>query len=849
MNAFVESINRAADVWWAYMAPAAWQAALVGLLLLAVVAFGRRWPSPVRFAILALALLKFAVPPLAAVPSGVFSQFALENERHANVAASKQPEVALAIPSNGPSTGLPKEWQTPVMSNARDLRVPDFQPSERSATPTETAAAPVISAAPPCPALGAKAYLMLLHLTGALAMFGWIAIQYRRVLRITHTAKPVIDGPLYQQFGSLCSHLGLRRRPQLLLTTVGHEPFSFGTFWASVVLPEPLVEQLSVEQLRATLAHELAHHRRGDLWLNWLQVVLCAVWWFHPVLWLLNRAMRATREDCCDDLLLADALVGDDAYCGTLLQVAAAPIRAGKSPLALTMSDSPHPLGRRFRRIMDSTLCRWPKLPVSAIAALIVLAAVLLPGLRRTSVAADAPAEKAVAKSESPAKESPQSDAPSKPLTKTVELTGKVVDERGKPVSGISVTAIDYDNDPVVGKSDADGGFRLRINRGRPILVASNADETQQGFFEFDDGVRRGSALPAAKIAIGPARSIEIRLIDDEGNPVSDAVVGVVGSYHRLASGRSSQQGVCKLRVAANAPLQSIYAFKSGIGLDYLTFPGADRKTTSDLPQPPDLSRPITMKLTGAKTVRIKLVDPKDQPIAGVGVSPWLFQKPEWNQRDDLNTSGVPDFVCKTGADGVATFDWIPTWDKGTLIFWPSDDDWNHARIEWEPAKDRGVKVVQLQRLVPVRGHVRHADGRPAAGILVAVQGGEYPGESTTNDMGQFEIRVAPNGIYSFVVTDDRFVAPPVLDIAVKPDTPLDGIDLELLKSATRLHGRLTLGPDKKPWPGQSVNMTPLDSNAQAAQTVYEPLRNNQRGRPIFVRRRPRDLRRRHRQS
>ena len=201
---------------------------------------------------------------------------------------------------------------------------------------------------------------------------------------------------------------------------------------------------------------------------------------------------------------------------------------------------------------------------------------------------------------------------------------------------------------------------------------------------------------------------------------MADAVVGVVVSCTGIASSRSNEQGNCTLRVPAEAPLQDIYAFKSGQGLDYLTFPKADRATTADLPQPPDLSRPVTMKLIGARRSVIKLVDPKGQPIAGVRVSPWYFQKPEWRHGDDLNIDGVQGFEKKSDSKGVVVFDWIPSWDKQYLIFWPSGGDrWTRSRIIWQPDIQPAEKTLQLQRTVPIRGQVRHADGRPAADIAV----------------------------------------------------------------------------------------------------------------------------------
>jgi tetratricopeptide (TPR) repeat protein len=74
MNAMIVSLNSAAEIWWQRTVSVSWQAAIVGLLLLALVWFGRRWSSQVHYALLLVALIKFAVPPLWSSPTGLLSQ-------------------------------------------------------------------------------------------------------------------------------------------------------------------------------------------------------------------------------------------------------------------------------------------------------------------------------------------------------------------------------------------------------------------------------------------------------------------------------------------------------------------------------------------------------------------------------------------------------------------------------------------------------------------------------------------------------------------------------------------------------------------------------------------------------
>jgi len=417
--------------------------------------------------------------------------------------------------------------------------------------------------------------------------------------------------------------------------------------------------------------------------------------------------------------------------------------------------------------------------------------------------------------------------------TKTISVSGVVVAADGRAESGVSVRALTHDEHEPVAESDPQGRFQLRVDRARVrglVILGHTVDKARQGFFELDWNPEPAKALPPVRLTMGPARSINVQVVDRTGKPVPGAVVGVVGAYVGLDTGHSDQQGQFTLRIPAQAPLQNIYALKAGLGLDYLSLPKAERATTGDQPQPPDLSRPVNLRLTAARTVRIKLIDPEGRPIEGIRVSPWYFQKPQWGHLDGLNISGVGDFQKKTDAAGIAIFDWIPSWNKQSVTFWSHDRElWTRPRITWNPEKDPPEKTAQLQRTVPIRGRVRHADGAPAAGILIQAAGAErsgdpFRGETWTDAKGRFELRVYPGLRYMFAVTDSRWAAAARTEIAVNPDAPADGIDFQL-SPAKRIHGHVTIGPDRKPRVGQTMSLAQssiMRSTATDAQGHYE---------------------------
>jgi hypothetical protein len=83
-----------------------------------------------------------------------------------------------------------------------------------------------------------------------------------------------------------------------------------------------LADQLSDEELRLVVLHELGHLKRRDLLLQGLLVVSQAVHWFNPLVWLAGRLAREDRELACDEFVMAHTShSGSHAYAKTLLRV------------------------------------------------------------------------------------------------------------------------------------------------------------------------------------------------------------------------------------------------------------------------------------------------------------------------------------------------------------------------------------------------------------------------------------------------------------------------------------------------------------------------------------------------
>ena len=95
------------------------------------------------------------------------------------------------------------------------------------------------------------------------------------------------------------------RRVKLLVSDEVRVPTALGFFRPAVVLPAWALRDLSADELRVIVLHELAHLRRWDDWTNLAQKFVKALFFFHPAVWWIDSRLALEREEiACDDMVL-----------------------------------------------------------------------------------------------------------------------------------------------------------------------------------------------------------------------------------------------------------------------------------------------------------------------------------------------------------------------------------------------------------------------------------------------------------------------------------------------------------------------------------------------------------------
>ncbi len=157
-------------------------------------------------------------------------------------------------------------------------------------------------------------------------------------------------------------------------------PAVCGLFRPTILIPQSLVENFSDEQLRAVLLHELIHLHRRDVWLNFAQALLQIIYWWHPLVWLVNARIRRVREEAVDDAVMLALRDEAESYAPTLLEVAKLALNRPLASLGLVgILESRHALRQRIERLVDFRPPRKAGLTLVSALGILTFTAVAVP--------------------------------------------------------------------------------------------------------------------------------------------------------------------------------------------------------------------------------------------------------------------------------------------------------------------------------------------------------------------------------------------------------------------------------------------------------------------------------------
>jgi beta-lactamase regulating signal transducer with metallopeptidase domain len=138
----------------------------------------------------------------------------------------------------------------------------------------------------------------------AVTFFGWRLAGLIRFQLLLASAKEVSRAE-HPQFFKIVDRLideAAVVSPKIVFVQATDTPFTVGIRKPLIALSPSLLERLDAEEIKAVLAHEIAHIARKDYLYHWPAVIVRDILFFNPITPFLYGRLSFERERACDDL-------------------------------------------------------------------------------------------------------------------------------------------------------------------------------------------------------------------------------------------------------------------------------------------------------------------------------------------------------------------------------------------------------------------------------------------------------------------------------------------------------------------------------------------------------------------
>lgn len=305
-----------------------------------------------RHALWVLVLVKFITPPLVVWPWAVPDPLGLSGEARPT---DREPSTVLTNQrEDGPvasGAALPSAANFPNPS-------PDRVAAKRPA------------------AFNPGAWLLMTWIVGSVVLIGLEGFRIRRLQRRVARGMDA-DRELDARVRGLASVVGVRDLRVRVIDGVS-SPMVWAVGRPQLLWPADLPADSSDACIDGLIVHELAHVRRRDHVIGWIELAAGVLWWWNPLFWFVRSSRREQAELACDAWVISVLPHGRRAYAESLLALSGAAVRGAPSMAVVGIrATSRRVLERRLVMIMKgSTPLR---LPLAGIAGLAFAAAMTLP--------------------------------------------------------------------------------------------------------------------------------------------------------------------------------------------------------------------------------------------------------------------------------------------------------------------------------------------------------------------------------------------------------------------------------------------------------------------------------------
>lgn len=565
-----------------------------------------------------------------------------------------------------------------------------------------------------------------------------------------------------------------------------------------ILIPARYLETLSRGELLQVLIHEGAHALRRDPLLALLQRICGALFWWHPLVHLVNQQLTRAREEVCDNFVLTH--IEPERYGATLLRLATLSPSMARVPLAIGMFDGRGKLEDRIRGLLDTSRKITTRVRFRTATAVLGAFALFSVCVAAARVGAQDPSDA----------------APDAPMivpneVEAATLVGTVVSPEGKPAAGIEVLAF-QGGKQLDQKFTTDEKGEFRVPKAwreveEWLTVVAREGRERLGWFDFmmhghsdlgqkpEDGSFRLVLLPMNRMIRG-------RVVDDLGQPLAQIPVRINQLVHdvNLTSVHWRYQKLADEPLVLGAVTDNEGRFELKLPANTFAWLGASHPdwVEQQIRATKEVNQVGETKLVRAAKVAGRVIDSRTgKPLFGVSIGAYATKTEILESGgDEAKTDANGNYLIQGLRSGEYTIQLLEGADK-TLTA-PA-----YAKALLQPGQtfpaDFSLSVGKR-----LSGRVLDIDtGAPIPSCKVTYTGPARPGadgfSTETNKLGEFEFFVPPGRSSLDATEGRRFGNDSTCTVDVPPDGNPEPVVLKVGEKTESVPGsfKIFLGPPK----------------------------------------------------
>ena len=191
-------------------------------------------------------------------------------------------------------------------------------------------------------------FLTMLYVIGLVFNTIKLSMAWNNIYRVKQNSS---EAGFEHMVSRLSQHLNITQFVKAAFSEWVDVPCVTGFIKPVILLPVSILTYLSAEEIEAILLHELAHVKRNDYLLNFIQQVIGILLFFNPFAHLITKIINQERENCCDDMVV-QATDSPFIYAQALLKLEEN--KQHRWQLALAATTKKYELLNRIERIMKT---------------------------------------------------------------------------------------------------------------------------------------------------------------------------------------------------------------------------------------------------------------------------------------------------------------------------------------------------------------------------------------------------------------------------------------------------------------------------------------------------------------